>query len=96
MILWQSTLVGRSASTPQERIGQNVSVFEEILHCARCGNSEGLSTLYRQFLPAIFGYIATRVPDRSTAEDLTSEVFLKMLEGIHRRSEERRGGKECR
>jgi RNA polymerase sigma-70 factor (ECF subfamily) len=41
-----------------------------------------LSTLYREFLPGIFGYIATRVPDRATAEDLTSEVFLKMVEGI--------------
>src|SRR5262249_26962627 len=46
------------------------------------GEPEALSTLYRQFLPGIFGYIATRVPDRATAEDLTSEVFLKMVEGI--------------
>ncbi len=49
---------------------------------ARQGESEALSQLYRQFLPGIFGYIATRVPDRATAEDLTSEVFLKMVEGI--------------
>src|SRR5258708_6917960 len=38
--------------------------------------------LYRKFLPGIFGYIATRVPDRTIAEDLTSEVFLQMVEGI--------------
>src|SRR5437867_9570649 len=49
---------------------------------ARRGESEALSMLYRQFLPGIFGYIAARVPDRSTAEDLTSEVFLQMVEGI--------------
>src|SRR5205085_12089472 len=49
---------------------------------ARRGESEALSMLYRQFLPGVFGYIATRVPDRATAEDLTSEVFLKMVEGI--------------
>ena len=49
---------------------------------ARRGESEALSTLYRQFLPGVFGYIAARVPDRTTAEDLTSEVFLKMVEGI--------------
>ncbi len=49
---------------------------------ARRGESEALSILYRQFLPGVFGYIATRVPDRATAEDLTSEVFLKMVEGI--------------
>ena len=51
---------------------------------ARRGESEALSMLYRQFLPGVFGYIAARVPDRTTAEDLTSEVFLKMVEGISR------------
>ncbi len=40
--------------------------------------------LYKRFLPGVFGSIATRVPDRATAEDLTSEVFLQMIEGIHR------------
>ena len=58
--------------------------FEQHLEQARQGESEGLSTLYRQFLPGVFGYIAARVPDRSTAEDLTSEVFLNMVEGMHR------------
>jgi RNA polymerase sigma-70 factor, ECF subfamily len=52
------------------------------LDAARKGESEALSILYRQFLPGVFGYIATRVSDRATAEDLTSEVFLKMVEGI--------------
>src|SRR5260221_3179839 len=56
--------------------------FRRQLDSARSGESEALSTLYRQFLPGIFGYIAIRVPDRATAEDLTSEVFLKMVEGI--------------
>lgn len=58
--------------------------FEQQLEYARQGKPEGLSALYRQFLPGVFGYIAARVPDRSTAEDLTSEVFLNMVEGIHR------------
>ena len=58
--------------------------FEQQLDQARRGEPEGLSALYRQFLPGVFGYIAARVPDRSTAEDLTSEVFLKMIEAIHR------------
>ncbi|HEX6481864.1 MAG TPA: sigma factor, partial [Ktedonobacteraceae bacterium] len=43
-------------------------------------------------MPGIFGYMATRVPDRSTAEDLTSDVFLQMVEGIHRlRAEDEAG-----
>src|SRR5690348_7641306 len=54
-----------------------------LLNRARHGDSDALSALYRQFVSGIFGYIATRVPERSTAEDLTSEVFLQMVEGIH-------------
>src|ERR1700680_3257409 len=52
------------------------------LDAARRGESGALSILYRHFLPGVFGYIATRVPDRATTEDLTSEVVLKMVEGI--------------
>jgi RNA polymerase sigma-70 factor (ECF subfamily) len=55
-----------------------------LLDKVRRGESEALSLLYRQFLPGIFGYIAARVPDRATAEDLTSEVFLQMVEGASR------------
>ncbi len=61
-----------------------MEAIERLLGRARQGDSEALSILYNQFLRGIFGYIATRVPDRATAEDLTSEVFLQMVEGIHR------------
>jgi RNA polymerase sigma-70 factor, ECF subfamily len=54
-----------------------------LLKDAQQGDSDALSVLYRRFLPAIFGYIATRVPQRTIAEDLTSDVFLQMVEGIH-------------
>jgi RNA polymerase sigma-70 factor, ECF subfamily len=57
--------------------------IERQLERARHGDAEALSTLYQRFLPGIFGYIAARMPDRPTAEDLTSEVFLHMVEGIH-------------
>jgi RNA polymerase sigma-70 factor (ECF subfamily) len=58
--------------------------FEHTLAQAKKGDAEGITALYRHFLPGIFGYIAARVPNRSIAEDLTSEVFLKMVEGIAR------------
>src|SRR5713226_6998839 len=59
-----------------------MGAMSRLLDQARRGEAEALSALYRQFLPGIFGYIAARVPDRATSEDLTSEVFLKMVEGI--------------
>jgi RNA polymerase sigma-70 factor, ECF subfamily len=66
--------------------------IERLLDGARQGNAEALSALYHRFLPGIFGYMATRVPNRTTAEDLTSDVFLQMVEGIaHLRAEHEAG-----
>jgi RNA polymerase sigma-70 factor (ECF subfamily) len=79
MFSWRHS-PGRASS---EQIGQP-QFFGHQLDRARRGEPEALSALYRQFLPGVFGYVAARVPDRATAEDLTSEVFLKMVEGIGR------------
>lgn len=69
-----------------------METIELLLDRARRGDSEAVSVLYHRFLPGIFGYIATRVPDRATAEDLTSEVFLQMIEGIaHLRARDEAG-----
>jgi len=40
--------------------------------------------LYRRHYDAIFQYCAHRLFDRAAAEDVTSEVFLKMVENFHR------------
>ncbi len=77
MFSWQRSS-GNGASTAEEPLRN----FGRQLDQARQGDSEALSALYRQFLPGVFAYIAARVPDRATAEDLTAEVFLKMVEGI--------------
>ena len=61
-----------------------MEAIDRLLDRARKGESEALSMLYRRFLPGIFGYIAARVAHRGIAEDLTSEVFLAMVENIHR------------
>ena len=40
--------------------------------------------LYRRHYDVIFRYCAHRLFDRAAAEDVTSEVFLKMVENFHR------------
>jgi RNA polymerase sigma-70 factor (ECF subfamily) len=40
--------------------------------------------LYRRHYDAIFRYCAHRLFDRIAAEDVTSDVFLKMVENFHR------------
>jgi RNA polymerase sigma-70 factor (ECF subfamily) len=79
MFFWRH----RPESSPPDR-AEALPSFGRQLDGARRGEAEALSLLYRQFLPGVFAYMAARVPDRATAEDLTSEVFLKMVEGISR------------
>src|SRR5260370_15403525 len=69
--------------TSSDQAGHQLVAIDQLLDHARNGQSEALSTLYHHFLPGVFAYVASRTADRSTAEDLTSEVFLKMVEGIH-------------
>ena len=59
-----------------------MEAIDRQLDRARRGEPEALSALYRRLLPGVFGYIAARVPDRATAEDLTSDVFVQMVECI--------------
>lgn len=49
---------------------------------AKKGDTEAVGVLYQQHVPAIYRYIAYRVPTSTDAEDLTAEVFLKMVEGL--------------
>ena len=58
--------------------------FASLLDDARRRDLEAISLVYRQFLPGVFAYIFFRVPDRNTAEDLTSDVFVHMVERIHK------------
>jgi RNA polymerase sigma-70 factor (ECF subfamily) len=49
---------------------------------AKQGDEQAISQLYRQYAPGIYGYLASRVGDSAVADDLTSEVFLRALEGL--------------
>jgi RNA polymerase sigma-70 factor (ECF subfamily) len=49
---------------------------------AQEGDERAVSQLYHQYAPGIYGYIASRVGDPAVADDLTSEAFLRALEGL--------------
>lgn len=46
---------------------------------AQAGQADQVTALYEHFQAAIYRYLFYRVGHRETAEDLTSEVFLRML-----------------
>jgi RNA polymerase sigma-70 factor (ECF subfamily) len=49
---------------------------------AQAGQPEKVTALYEHYHAGIFRYLYYRVGDRQTAEDLTSEVFLRMVRNL--------------
>jgi len=48
-----------------------------------CSNPSAFVRLYRSHYDAVFRYCVHRLFERTAAEDVTSEVFLKVVENIH-------------
>ena len=53
-----------------------------LLKKARAYDDKALGELYDQYAPRIYVYLYQRVGDAQLAEDLTGEVFVRMLEAI--------------
>ncbi|MEO8396016.1 MAG: sigma-70 family RNA polymerase sigma factor [Chloroflexota bacterium] len=49
---------------------------------AQHGDASAVETLYQHHIEAIYRYIYYRVSSQRDAEDLTAEVFVKMVEGL--------------
>lgn len=54
----------------------------ELVAHAQGGNVDAIEALYDRHRPNIFRYVWSRVGDRHTAEDLTGDVFLRMLAAL--------------
>ena len=63
---------------------QSVSpeVERETVDRARTGDQRALADLYDWYMPRVYRYAVARIGNSVEAEDLTEEVFLKMLGGI--------------
>jgi RNA polymerase sigma-70 factor, ECF subfamily len=53
-----------------------------LLARARRGEPDAIGSLYDRYSPGIFRYLWYRLGDRCQAEDLTGEVFMRMLKSI--------------
>jgi RNA polymerase sigma-70 factor (ECF subfamily) len=49
---------------------------------ARAGDSAGVGYLYERYVDRIYRYILLKIGNPQDAEDLTGQVFVRMLEGI--------------
>lgn len=54
----------------------------QLIEQAQRGDRKALSELYRRHVDVVYRYVRLRVGDTTVAEDLTAEVFLRMLEDL--------------
>lgn len=54
----------------------------ELVESARGGDSQAISTLYESYSHRVYSYVYLRVGNRADAEDVTGQVFLKVLEKL--------------
>ena len=59
---------------------------QQLLAGIRQLDNEALTEVHNLYYPAIFRYIAVRVGSHENAEDLTSEVFVRLLKAVNERS----------
>ena len=62
----------------------NREIVEDIVRRAQAGDQSAFAELYEKYYDQIFRYVSFKCGSRLEAEDLTGEVFLRMLESIDR------------
>lgn len=69
-------------SGPPHKAGPASQAEERLLVEAAQGDPKKFGALYELHFERVYGFVAGRVYDRATAEDLTSEVFYKALANL--------------
>jgi len=68
----------------------DLEIEDRLLAQARQGDQEAIMQIYDAYFPPIYNFIRLRVDDRAQAEDLTSDVFIKLVSAIRGRNAPRR------
>jgi RNA polymerase sigma-70 factor, ECF subfamily len=74
---------GTTAKGPQPREGEMEGLgLESVIERARGHDAEALGEIYRRYVGRVFGLCRYMLESRESAEDATSEVFLKLQRSI--------------
>ena len=57
-------------------------IDEELVGKIRQGDEAAFSTIYRRYIKMIFGFVANKINDLATCEDVTQEVWLAMVKSL--------------
>jgi RNA polymerase sigma-70 factor, ECF subfamily len=62
----------------------NAEQETRLIRAAQSGDEQAFARLYDEHVDKIYRYVLYRVDNSETAQDLTGEVFLQMVEGLPR------------
>jgi len=68
--------IGSGAASPPSDIDDGT------IERARAGDQQALAAVYDWYLPRVYRYVLSRLGDVAEAEDLTEDIFLRMLGAI--------------
>jgi len=56
----------------------------QLIKQAQAGDGDAFSRLYRTYVQSVYRYLVIRLSNAQVAEDLTGEVFLRVVDGLPR------------
>lgn len=62
-----------------------IATPETLLERARALDSQALAEIHDTYYPVIHRYVSYRLDDEQTVEDIAADVFLRLLDNLHRR-----------
>ncbi len=74
----------RDLSTRRVDAASNGRLVQEAIERAKAGDGDGLHFLYARYAPDVQRYIASFVHDHHEAEDITQNVFAKLMTAINK------------
>ncbi|HCA84936.1 MAG TPA: RNA polymerase subunit sigma-24 [Streptomyces sp.] len=73
---------GRAATAPRPAADSDSRRMMDLVERSQAGEADAFGCLYDQYADTVYRYIYYRVGSKATAEDLTSETFLRALRRI--------------
>jgi RNA polymerase sigma-70 factor (ECF subfamily) len=64
----------------------DIAVEDRLLAAARRDDQDAMMQIYETYFPPIYNFIRLRVSDATTAEDLASDVFVKLVKSLRGRT----------
>jgi len=65
-----------------ESVSKDSVDVHDLIRRTQAGDTAALAVLYQVFSGSIYRYMVFRAPSPADAEDLTAEVFIRMVEGL--------------